>query len=140
MDIIPAIQSSIEIATKLRELSKKVADANFKMLLADLSSSLGDAKLEAANLKAEVAELKNRNLELQTKLDQREAATPELIDGTYMFEGDTKHYCTACFDTKKDKITLSAMSGIWRDFGAWQCPVCDKTFGQSVDAPSDSGS
>ena len=56
VDIVAAIQTSIEVVKKLRELSTKVDNAEFKMLLADLSSELGDAKLEAANLKVELAE------------------------------------------------------------------------------------
>ena len=58
MDIVAAIQNSIEIVGKLRALAKKVQDADFKMLVADLSNELADAKLEVATLKAELAEAK----------------------------------------------------------------------------------
>ncbi len=52
MDVVATLQNAIEIAGKLRTLSKKVEDADFKMLLADLSNELADAKLAVANLKS----------------------------------------------------------------------------------------
>ena len=71
MDILAALQNSIEIAGKLRALSKKVEDADFKMLVADLYSQLADAKLDAANLKTELADARTLALkELQGQLDQ----------------------------------------------------------------------
>ena len=71
MDVIAALQNSIEIAGKLRALSKKVEDADFKMLVADLFSQLADAKLDAANLKTELADARTQALkELQGQLDK----------------------------------------------------------------------
>ena len=72
IEIVQSIQSSIEIAGKLREVSKKIGDADFKMYLADLSSALGDAKLEAANLKAELASLREENAVLRERVERRE--------------------------------------------------------------------
>lgn len=71
MDVFAAIQSAIEIAGKLRDLSKKVEDADFKMLLVDLSDKLADAKLEVATLKADLAEAKMSLLtDLQGQLEK----------------------------------------------------------------------
>lgn len=57
-DVVAAIQSAIEIAGRLRSLSKKIEDAEFKMLLAELSESLADTKLEVADLKMQLASAK----------------------------------------------------------------------------------
>jgi len=71
MDLVATIQNSIEIASKLRALSKKVEDADFKMLVADLSNELADAKLEVANLKGALAEAKTKSLlDLQEQIDR----------------------------------------------------------------------
>jgi len=84
MDLVAAIQHSIDIAGKLRALTKKIEDADFTMLVADLSNGLADAKLEVANLKGELAEAKTNLLtELQGRLGelnaQNEALRTQLV-------------------------------------------------------------
>jgi len=122
----------MEIVTKLRALNKKVGEAEFKMLLADLTSALGDAKLEAANLKIELAEVKGEAQRFAEALQQRESAQPDVHEGAYVFGSDGRHYCTGCYDTQGKKVLLNELTGVWTDFGKWQCPVCDKTFGPST--------
>jgi len=129
IEAVQAIQSSIEIVGKLRELSKRVGDADFKMLLADLSNELGDAKLEAANLKAEVAVLREENRELKARLEQRESATPRLVDSVYRFEGVDGNFCTACFDVSQRRVRVRQLTGAFTAFGKWECPSCKATFG-----------
>lgn len=43
MDIIALLQQALDVSNKLRDLAKRVGDADFKMLVADLNSALGDA-------------------------------------------------------------------------------------------------
>lgn len=132
VDVVSAIQTSIEIVKKLRELSKKVADADFKMLLADLSSELGDAKLEAANLKVELAEAREKLLDAQSKVAAREAAAPAIVEGVYSFAHDPDgRYCTGCFDTKKMKVRLAVLAGYDLAFGKWACPSCKVMYSPS---------
>jgi hypothetical protein len=57
MEVIESIQAAISVVSKLRELSKKLENAEIKMLIADLSNDLADAKLHAANVKSEMAHL-----------------------------------------------------------------------------------
>ena len=129
LEIAQSIQSSIEIVGKLRELSKKVGDADFKMFLADLSSELGDAKLEAANLKSELAKLREENAGLRERINRRERGRPILDDSVYCFEGENGHFCTSCYDTKQSKIRVKLLTGPFKTFGKWECPSCKATFG-----------
>ena len=93
MDLVSSISASLDIVKKLRELDRKVGEADFKMLLADLTSELGDAKLNAANLKIELAEAKDRIEELERQVAQRASAEPELHEGGYIFGDTARHYC-----------------------------------------------
>jgi hypothetical protein len=124
VDIVATLQNAIEIVGKLRDLSKKIEGAEFKMLVADLSGELADAKLEVANLKLELAKLKEQNNELVTLLSKRETERPILCEGAYQFEGDTGLFCTACYDTKKQKVRVTALPSMFSDMGSWQCPSC----------------
>jgi len=59
-DIISSVSTAITLATRLREISKNIEDAEFKNLLADLSLELADAKLKMADLISENAEMKEQ--------------------------------------------------------------------------------
>lgn len=87
VDVVASIQSAIDVAGKLRALSKKIEDADFTMLLADLTGDLADAKMEVANLKTQLAKAIEENQALVKKLDQRSSGKPTLSDGAYKFEG-----------------------------------------------------
>lgn len=128
MDVIAGIQSALEITGKLRELSKKIQDADFSMLLADLSMQLADTKLEVANLKTELAKEIEEKQELAKRLSNKDDTKPTLFDGGYKFEGDDALYCTGCFDSQQKKIRLGSSPGAFAGtFGKWRCPIC-KTF------------
>lgn len=129
MDVIASLQNAIEIAGKLRALSKKIEDAEFKMLLADLSNDLADAKLEAANLKIVLAESLEENESLKKSLNQKSTQIPTLSEGAYAFEGEEGLFCTACFDTSQKKVRVSPLSGAFRHFGKWRCPACKASLG-----------
>jgi len=129
LDVISSIQSAIEIAGKLRDLSKKIEDADFKMLLADLSSELADAKLEVANLKIALAESLEENDSLKKSLNLKSTQIPSVSDGAYAFEGEEGLFCTACFDTAQKKVRVTPLTGAFRHFGKWRCPACKASLG-----------
>jgi hypothetical protein len=124
VDAVQAIQAAIEMVGRLRNLSKKMEDAEFKMLLADLSGDLADAKVEVASLKVEIARLTQENQALAERLAQRDASKPTFSDGAYRFEGEEGHFCTACFDVRQRRVRLTRLEGSFRTFGRWECPSC----------------
>ena len=129
VDIISALQTSIDIVGKLRALSKKVEEAEFKMLLADLSSELGDAKLEAANLKIDLATEREKNAALSGKLAERQSGNPIMSDSCYGFEGEEGLFCTSCFDVNSRRVRVKALTGAFKAFGKWECPSCKAHYG-----------
>ena len=129
VDIVSSITTAIDIVKKLRELDRKVKEAEFKTLLADLTSELGDAKLNAANLKIELAEAKSRIGELERQATIRTSDEPEMHEGAYVFGDNARHYCTGCYDTSGRKIVLNETPREWAFAGKWECPVCSKNFG-----------
>jgi hypothetical protein len=119
----------MEIAVKLRSLSKKVEDADFSMLLAELTNELADAKLEAANFKARLAACLEENEALKNALNQKSTQTPSLTDGAYSFAGEDGLFCTACFDSAYKKVRVTSLTAAFRAFGKWRCPVCKASLG-----------
>jgi hypothetical protein len=69
-DIISTITTAVSLASRLREISKNIENAEFKNILADLSLELADTKLK-------VAELVTENAELKEKLSSLTSATGE---------------------------------------------------------------
>jgi predicted RNA-binding Zn-ribbon protein involved in translation (DUF1610 family) len=70
-DLISTVTTAIGLASRLREISKNIEDAEFKNILADLSLELADTKLKMADLISENASLKE-------KLDSVTSSTGEL--------------------------------------------------------------
>lgn len=64
-DVVSAISTAITLTRRLREISKKVGDAEFANLLGDLSIELGEAKLSIAELLQQNAGLINEVRELK---------------------------------------------------------------------------
>ncbi|WP_435609886.1 hypothetical protein [Pseudomonas knackmussii] len=129
MDVLAILQQSIDATVKLRDLSKKIENAEFKGLLADLSMSLADAKLEIVGLKQQLAEALTLNAQLAEQLAQRAQDAPVLRDSCYSFEGQEGLFCTACWDTHQRKIRVKAVSSTFHFAGKWSCPSCKAYYG-----------
>lgn len=101
------------------------------MLLADLSGELADAKLEVASLKMELARTKEQLQEKTEQLQRKETEKPTLCEGAYKFSDDAGSFCIACYDTRKQRVRVTALPGPFSDLGKWQCPSCKAVLGAS---------
>jgi hypothetical protein len=129
MDVIAGINSinvAIQTVTRLREISKNIAEAEFKNLLADLSNQLADAKLEVAALKEESARLHTELLEVRQSSGRRDEKPVGKKYGCYLFKDDTELYCPACWDARGKKSTTNRV-----DIDFRRCPVCHEVIGAS---------
>ena len=131
MDIVTSLSTAVELARRLREISKNVETAEFKNVLADLVSELADAKLNAASLKEQIAALSEENRSLKDQLAAASSASANPPSGVkwglYQWDGDESLFCTACWDSKKQKsrVTRINKAGI-----LFMCPVCQAAFGR----------
>lgn len=123
MDVISSLSNAITIASRLREISKNISEAEFKNLLADLSLELADAKIEMVSLKEEIATLKQKVFDLDRAKPENKQ-NKKLEFGCYKFEGEEGLFCTACYDLKGIKCQTNRLSTKFRS-----CPVCKATIG-----------
>ncbi len=131
-DVVATIQRSIDTVEKLLTLYKKNEEAEIKMLLGNLSSELTNAKLEFTKLKASLAETTESNQKLAEQLAVKANETPILREGAYSFSGQEGLFCTACFDTRQQKVRITALPGALRKFGKWECPSCGACLGTEL--------
>lgn len=118
MDVVSSVNGAIALVSKLRDIAKKIDQAEMRNLLADLSNELADAKMAVAELKEQVVALSEENRLLkEIQLGEREKPV-QVKWGCYKFEGDEGLFCTACYDTKGQKIRVV------RILGHYHCPVC----------------
>ncbi|AMF92405.1 hypothetical protein AL536_02690 [Vibrio fluvialis] len=127
-DVLGSIGQAINLAKRLREISKNIEDAEFKNLLADLNLELADTKLALADvmeqnstLKLEVNELKNSQGNNLSQLEFRDFA--------YYGANNDGPFCSACYETKNKQVTLSKVSGTFSTFGHHKCPSCKQYYG-----------
>jgi len=119
MDVVSSVNGAIALVSKLRDIAKKIDQAEMRNLLADLSNELADAKMAVAELKEQVVTLSEENRLLkEIQLGEREKPV-RVKWGCYQFEGDEGLFCTACYDTKGQKIRVAHIQGRFH-----QCPVC----------------
>jgi hypothetical protein len=130
MDIIALLQQALDASNKLRDLAKKVGDADFKMIVADLHSALGDAKLESGELKLKLAAAQEQIVGLQAQLKQRTEGKPTYTDeGVYSFEDEPGRFCTSCWDVGERRVRLSDVPYDFHFAGKWKCPKCNARYG-----------
>ena len=90
-DLIASLSTALSLASRLREISANIRDAEFKNLLADLTLQLADVKMQMAEvmeqnrlLTARVRELEQADGEPCPKCRKRtwdlEASRPDPID------------------------------------------------------------
>lgn len=87
-DLLGTVSTAISLATRLREISKNIEDAEFKNLLADLSLELADAKLKMADLISENAEMKQRLDSLTSSTGEQ---CPKCNNGTFQIVSTRPH-------------------------------------------------
>lgn len=121
-DAITAINTSITLVTRLRDISQHIDEAEFKNLLADLSLQLADAKLQVAGLKEQLAEQTDEINALKRAAPAAKEKPSGTKWGCYQFKDDDGLYCTACYDTKGARSRTNRVNSNMRS-----CPVCRAT-------------
>ena len=123
IDVLAGIDRSIGLVKRLREISKKVSEAEFKNLLADLSNELADAKLKIASLKEQLVTQAEEISELK-RTASNASPKPSVQWDCYKFEGEDGLYCTGCYDSKGLKSRTNRLNTKFR-----LCPVCKAQIG-----------
>lgn len=105
-DMLTSIATALTLASRLREISKNIEDAEFKNLLADLSLELADAKLK-------ISDLINENIVLKEKVAVITSATGEM--------------CPAC-NNRTFKLISTQPHPTFGDLGhqerTYECSTC----------------
>lgn len=130
-DVLSSVGHAINLAKRLREISKNIEDAEFKNILADLNLELADTKLALASVMEENAQLK---LELTQFKHSQGSGRGELVfkEFAYYTQDGDGPFCSACYETKKQQIRLSKVTGAFTTFGHSKCPSCDEYYGGKI--------
>ena len=123
-DLISTASNALQLVTRLRDINKKIANAEF-------SNTLADLVLELSELKIKVAALLDENDRLKRQASTNAAASLEFKDFAYYTGTGEGPFCPGCYDTQKKTIRLSKLSGAFLAFGSHKCPACNQTFGNA---------
>jgi cell division protein FtsB len=119
--LLVTIKAATASVTKLREITKKMQQAELKLTIADLANQLADAQHKVAELKDEILKLQDENKALKAKAVSEK---PKVKWGCYQFEGDERLYCPGCYDTKGKKHLTTRINSHLRT-----CSVCRTQLG-----------
>ncbi|EGQ9279840.1 hypothetical protein RAL01_004153 [Vibrio vulnificus] len=127
-DVLGSIGQAIGLAKRLCEIGKNIEDAEFMNLLATLNIELAKTKSSLAavieqnsQLKLEVNELKNAQGSNLSQLEFRDFA--------YYGANDDGPFCSACYETKNQRVRLRKVAAAFRVFGHHECPSCNQYYG-----------
>ncbi|MER2104456.1 hypothetical protein ACOYXF_15490 [Pseudomonas sp. Tul1A2] len=70
-DLISTVSTAVNLALRLKDISKNIENAEFKGILADLSLELSEVKLKLADLLSENAQLKEKISSLTSATGER---------------------------------------------------------------------
>lgn len=120
----------LEIADKVidgikavRDVAKRIENAELQNQIADLIGNTADLKMEIAELKVEIIKLREENTSLKRKTDLRSKLRVE--NGAYYLNEKIDGYnqgpfCTLCHE--KDSLLIN----VHHTSAGWHCPNCDK--------------
>ncbi len=104
-DIISTVSSAITLATRLREISKNIEDAEFKNVLADLSLELAETKMKMSELLVENAALKEKLHSLASASGER---CPKCNNKTFQIISTKPHRIFGDMGTKEREYQCSS--------------------------------
>jgi regulator of replication initiation timing len=130
MEIISVVSNALGIASRLKEISKNIQDAEFNNLLADLSLELADLKVRLADVLDENSNLKNELLNY--KHSQSSSSELQYRDGMYFQLDGSGPFCPGCFDSNKKIIRLRKEDGPFATLCDYTCPVCKEAYGKGT--------
>ncbi len=123
-DLISTASTAIQLVGRLREINKKIANAEFSNALADLA-------IELSELKIKVAGLLEENDQLKRQLAQKQSAVLEFKDFAYYSASGDGPFCPGCYDGNGKTIRLTKLSEPFTAFGSHSCSTCKENFGEA---------
>ncbi len=141
-EIFQAITASKTAIDGLRTLStyaNEVKDVNkrgeFMRIIGELSLELAETQMRLAERIRESDELRGQVNSLQKEIESLKNPETQLVfrEGSYYTTSNDGPFCTGCYDNNRKQIRLAELTGAFRTFGKYQCPVCNKAYGATGD-------
>ena len=130
---ISSVKLAIDILKELKIATNSLKDAEIKLKIAELLEAITEVKLKLVEAQDENIELRETIKKLEHSLSEKEKVI--FRDGYYFLaepqEGKPEGpFCTNCYTTKNMLSLLTEVKGPFRRFGKYECPSCEKHFGQ----------
>jgi hypothetical protein len=131
-DVMSILSVAITTVQKLREVAKKIKDAETNNLIADLNMALADLKMQFVALQEENVQLRRGLQQAREETDVRKKVSYR--DGFYylkeVVEGRLEGpYCTRCLDAENKLILVTEVPKEFREeLGNRQCPECQTLY------------
>jgi regulator of replication initiation timing len=131
---IDAVKKLADLAVKTQNIELREGILNLREQLLEAKDALLDAKEQVSSYKQENATLKAENTKLKEELENGQEKELEFsaTDSLYHDKNDYGGlFCTACYDSKKQKNRVIENSRAMQRLGKYKCPVCNALYNGS---------
>lgn len=126
IEILKTLGTAITSIKAISDIAGTITNAQLRQELngkiADLQGVIIAARQQTLEIQEKYERVLQENKELKEITAPRQK--PQMQWGCYRFEGENGLFCTACYDTKGQKIQTTRLNINFR-----QCPVCKASFG-----------
>jgi hypothetical protein len=125
-EIVKTIATAVGGLKSLTDIAATITNAKQRQelngIIAELQTALLAARQQMLEMQTEHERVLQENKLLKEAKAPRER--PKIKWGCYQFDGEEGLFCTACYDTRGQKILTTRLNSSYRS-----CPVCKVMFG-----------
>ena len=126
-DVLSTLGTIISTAKQLREISKKIQDAEARNLVADLNLQLADLKMQVVRLQEENLNLRDEIKAIRQTQDLRSKL--QFRDNVYFLKEPVEGrpegpYCPRCLDVDNALVLLAKLERVFHDVAKYTCNNC----------------
>ena len=123
---LTTLTGAISVVKYLREVDKRLDDAELRSKLAEVYNGLSDTKMHVADLKVALIEKDQTIRALREQLAIRKTVVRER-SAYWTVDGDKKDgpLCPQCWDNDEKRIHMRLIN---QQYDGWRCPTCRNYF------------
>lgn len=127
---VDGLKTLATYANEVKDVSKR---GEFMKIIGELSLELAETQIRLAEKIRESDGFREQIINLQKEIENLKNPDTKLVikNKLYYTPNGDGPFCTGCYDSNRKTIRVIELTGDFRDFGAYRCPICNNVYGES---------